>query len=172
MDRQGRSAPLRLQLKGPVRDDPRGDRVAPCCRDPHPRDFHLARARDHALGGRGRETGVNKLHHVTDRKSMRVQDAFGAAIIAGREQFKRTDAVGLDVTPVASVGIVRCLPGSHRLTGYRGTLFQCMEPNLAMALAPACVSVGPLSLTMIRAAPTYQRPHETVGRDQATPFSI
>jgi hypothetical protein len=27
MDRQGRSAPLRLQLKGPVRDDPRGDRV-------------------------------------------------------------------------------------------------------------------------------------------------
>jgi hypothetical protein len=70
------------------------------------------------------------------------------------------------------VGIVRCLPGSHRLTGYRDTLFQCMEPNLAMALAPACVSVGPLSLTMIRAAPTYQRPHETVGRDQATPFSI
>jgi len=30
--------------------------------------------------------------------------------------------------------------------------------------------VGP-SLTMIRATPTYQQPHETVGRDQATPFS-
>jgi hypothetical protein len=54
------------------------------------------------LGGRGRETGVNKLHHATDRKSVRVQDAFGAAIIAGREQFKRADAVGLDVTSVAS----------------------------------------------------------------------
>jgi hypothetical protein len=27
MDRQERSAPLRLQLKGPVRDDPRGGRV-------------------------------------------------------------------------------------------------------------------------------------------------
>jgi hypothetical protein len=45
---------------------------------------------------------MDKLGHIADRKSMRVQDASGAAVIAGREQFQRADAVGLDVTPVAS----------------------------------------------------------------------
>jgi Ca2+-binding RTX toxin-like protein len=58
---------------------------------------------------------------------VRVQDAFGAAIIAGREQFKRADAVGL------------VFIGLSPFNRYRDTPFQCMEPNLAMALASACV---------------------------------
>jgi hypothetical protein len=114
---------------------------------------------------------MDKLDHVADRKSVRVQNSFGAAVIAGREQFKRTDAVGLDVTPVVSGRHSQMFTGLSPFNRYRDTLFQCMEPNLAMALAPACVSGQAFSLTMIRAAPTYQRPHETVGRDQATPFS-
>jgi hypothetical protein len=45
---------------------------------------------------------MNKLDHVAERESVRLQDAFGTAVIAGREQFKRTDAVGLDVAPAMS----------------------------------------------------------------------
>jgi hypothetical protein len=61
---------------------------------------------------------------------VRVQDAFGAAIIAGREQFKRADAVGLDVTPVAS-GRHSSLSTDRAtvLNRYLDTLFQCVEPN-------------------------------------------
>ena len=83
---------------------------------------------------------MDKLDHVADRKSVRVQNSFGAAVIAGREQFKRTDAVGLDVTPVVSGRHSQMFTGLSPFNRYRDTLFQCMEPNLAMALAPMCVS--------------------------------
>ena len=45
---------------------------------------------------------MDEFDHVADRESVRMQDAFGAAVIAGSEQFKRTDAVGLDVMPAVS----------------------------------------------------------------------
>ena len=113
---------------------------------------------------------MDKLDHVADREAVRLQDAFGTAVIAGREQFKRTDAVGLDVTSVVPGRHSQVFTGLSPFNRYRDTPFQYMEPNLAMALATR-VSCRAFSLTMIRAAPTYQRPHETVGRDQATPFS-
>ena len=51
---------------------------------------------------------MDKLDHVADRKSVRVQNSFGAAVIAGREQFKRTDASGLMSRLRCRVRIVRC----------------------------------------------------------------
>jgi hypothetical protein len=71
-----------------------------------------------------------------------VQNSFGAAVIAGREQFKRTDAVGLDVTPAVSGRHSQVFTGLSPFNRYRDTLFQCVEPNLTMGLDG--YRVGPL----------------------------
>ena len=71
-----------------------GESRPPLVRDPHPRDFHLARARDHALGGRARELSPDKLGHVGDREPVGTQYPFGAVILARREQLERVAAVG------------------------------------------------------------------------------
>jgi hypothetical protein len=77
---------------------------------------------------------MDKLDHVADSESVRVQNSFGAAVIAGREQFKRTDAVGLDVTPAVSSRHSKVFSGLSLFNRYRDTLFQCVEPNLTMGL--------------------------------------
>jgi hypothetical protein len=62
----------------------------------HSRDFHLARARNHAFRRRGRELIVHKLYYVADRETVRAKNAFRAAFIAAaREQFERPNSVGL-----------------------------------------------------------------------------
>jgi hypothetical protein len=65
---------------------------------------------------------------------------------------------------VASGRHSQVFTGLSPFNRYRDTLFQCMEPNLAMALAPACVSRRAFSLTMIRAAPTWDLAHAENGR--------
>jgi hypothetical protein len=77
---------------------------------------------------------MDKLDHVPDRKSMRVQDAFGAAIIAGREQFKRTDAVGLDVTTAVGGRIVSSLLGSYRFKPPSGHSVSTHGTNSPLAI--------------------------------------
>ncbi len=97
----------------------------PRTRDPHPRDFHLARARDHALGGHRRETGADKLRDVRGREAVRVQDRFRAAFgAAAVQQFKRPDAVGLD----GASAMARRRHRGGRITG-------CTRDTVGLAIA-------------------------------------
>jgi hypothetical protein len=61
---------------------------SPRGRDPQRRDFHRLAAGHDALAGRRREPGAHKLDHVGDREAVCSQDAFGAAVLARREQLE------------------------------------------------------------------------------------
>src|SRR4029077_19602680 len=95
--------------------------------------FHRVSAGNPAIGARLREAGMDKLDHVADRESVRLQDAFGTAIIAGREQFKRADAIGLGVTP-AMAGPHSLYRAPTALNRHRDTPFQRMEPNSPLVI--------------------------------------
>jgi hypothetical protein len=55
----------------------------------------IVREPNHALGGCGREAGVDKLDHVADRESVREQDAFRATVIAGPSNSSARMRLGL-----------------------------------------------------------------------------
>ena len=120
--------------------------------------------------GHRRLAGRLKLDHVVNRESVRVQDAFGAAVTQDASNSSARMRSGLMSRLWCRVGIVRCLPGSHRLTVIATLCFNAWNRIWRWPWRRCVSRVGP-SLTMICATSTYQRPHETVGRDQATPFS-
>jgi hypothetical protein len=71
------------------------ERSPPFLGDPHARDLHRLAARDHALGRRGREPGVDDLDHL-NRESVCDEHGLRAAVALVRVALAIADDLNLD----------------------------------------------------------------------------